>query len=98
MVLLSWSCCCGLIVVAIVIVAVVSIIISIAFCCHCCHQLTLPLLSPLSLSPVFVMAAQQWWRSYGRSNGREGGGAAMAMAVQQWQWRRSNSGGGAEMA
>jgi hypothetical protein len=36
------------------------------------------------------MVAQQWRRSDGRSNGREGGGAAMAMAAQQWQRRRSN--------
>ncbi len=88
MVLLSWSCHCGLIVVAIVIIAVVSIVISIAFvvaviikrrrcrCLHCCH-----LLSPL------------WWRS----NGGAEMGAAMAekVVVQQWQWRHSNSNGAA---
>ena len=39
------------------------------------------------------MAAQQWQRSDG--SGREGGGAAMAMAVQQPQWWRSNGNGGA---
>ena len=39
-----------------------------------------------------AMTAQQWQRS----NGREGGGAAMAMAAQQRQWRCSN--GDAAMA
>jgi hypothetical protein len=49
-------------------------------------------------SPVFVVVAQQWRRSDGRSNGREGGGAAMAMAVHQRQWQCSNGLGGAAMA
>jgi hypothetical protein len=39
------------------------------------------------------MAAHQWQRSDG--SGREGGGAAMAMAAQQRQWQRSNGNGGA---
>jgi hypothetical protein len=41
------------------------------------------------------MTVQQWQHSNEHSNGREGGGAAMAMAVQQWQWRRSNNNCGA---
>jgi hypothetical protein len=49
-------------------------------------------------SPVFIVAAQQWRRSNGRSDGREGGGTAMAMAAQQWRWRRINDNGGAAMA
>jgi hypothetical protein len=44
------------------------------------------------------MVAQQWRRSDGCSNGREGGGAAMAMAVQQRQWRCSDGDGGAVTA
>jgi hypothetical protein len=77
MVLLSWSCRCGLVIVAIVIVAIVSIVVSIAFVVaviidHCrrhhlhCHCL---------LSPS--------WR---RSNGGAAMGAAMAekVVVQQW--------------
>jgi hypothetical protein len=72
MVSLSWSCCCGLIVIAIVIVAIVSIVISIAFVVsvaidchrrcrlHCCHLLSL-----------------LWWRS----NGGAAMGAAMAEKV-----------------
>jgi hypothetical protein len=111
MVLLLWSCCHGLIVVAIVIVAVVSIVVSITFvvtgvidhcrrpCLHCRR-----LLSPL------------WWRSNGgaamgavmeekvvaqqwqwqHSNGDSG--AATAMAVQRWLRQRSNGDGGAVMA
>jgi hypothetical protein len=59
-------------------------------CCRCRHQLLSPLPSPLSSFPVSVMAAQQWRRSDGRSDGREGGGAAMVMAVQQRQWRCSD--------
>jgi hypothetical protein len=91
MVLLLWSCCRGLVVVAIVIVAIVSIVVSIAFVVavvidrhrhrrlHCCH-----LLSPS-------------WR---RSNGSAEMGAAIAEKVvaQQWQWRRSNGNGGAATA
>jgi hypothetical protein len=44
------------------------------------------------------VAAQQWRHSNGRSDGREGGGAVMAMAAQQRWWRRSNSNGGAATA
>ncbi len=91
MVLLSWSCCHGLVVVAIVIVAIVSIIVSIAFIvavvidCHCHRHLHCRRL--LSLS----------WR---RSNGGAEMGAAMAekVVVQQWRWRRSNGNGGAATA
>jgi hypothetical protein len=88
MVLLSWSCCCGLVIVAIVILTVVSIVVSIAFVfaviinrrCH--HRLHCRRL----LSPS--------WR---RSNGGTAMGAAMAEKVeaQQWRWRRSNGDGGA---
>jgi hypothetical protein len=88
MVLLLWSCCCGLVVIAIVIIAVVSIIVSIAFIVavvidrhfrhrlHCHH-----LLSP----------------SWQCSNGGAEMGAAMAEKVvaQQWQWWHSNGDGGA---
>ena len=71
---------CGLVVVAIVTAAVISVAVSIAFvvavvidrCCRCrlhCRRL---------LSP-------SWRRSNGGvAMGREGGGAAMAMAAQQW--------------
>jgi hypothetical protein len=52
----------------------------------------------LSLSPVFVVAAQQWQRSDGCSDGREGGGTSMVMVAQQWRWRRSDGNGGAAMA
>ena len=50
--------------------------------CRCRHRSLLPLSSPLSLSPVSVVAAQQWRRSDGqrrwwRSDGD--GDAAMAM-------------------
>jgi hypothetical protein len=91
MVLLSWSCCCGLVVVAIVIVAIVFIIVSIAFivavlidrCCHRCLHCR-RLLSPL-------------WR---RINGNAAMGAAMAEKVvaQRWQWRHSNGNDGAATA
>jgi hypothetical protein len=78
MVLLLWSCCHGLVVIAIVIVAIVSIVLSIAFvvtvvidrcCCHRlhCHHL---------LSPS--------WR---RSNGSTLMGAVMAEKVVVQQWR-----------
>jgi hypothetical protein len=91
MVSLLWSCCRGLVIVAIVIVAIVSIIVSIAFvvtvvidhhrhrCLHC-HRL-------LSLS---------WWSS----NGSAAMGAAMAEKVvaQQWQWWCSNGDSGAATA
>ena len=45
------------------------------------------------------MAAQRWGAAMGRSNGREGGGAAMAMAAQRRLGRRSdgNGDGGAAM-
>ena len=39
------------------------------------------------------MAAQQWDAAMGRSDGREGGGAAMAMAAQRWLWQRSDGNG-----
>jgi hypothetical protein len=91
MVLLSWSCHRGLVVIAIVIIAVVSVVVSNTFvvtvvidrhCHHClhCHSL----LSPL-------------WR---RSNGGTAMGAAMAEKVvaQQWQWRCSNGDGSAATA
>ena len=69
-------------IVAIVTVTVISVAVSVAFvvavvidrCCRCrlhCRCL---------LSP-------SWRRSNGgAAMGREGGGAAMAMATQQWQW------------
>jgi hypothetical protein len=44
------------------------------------------------------MVAQQWQQSNGHSDGRESGGAAMVMAAQQWQWRRSNGNGGTATA
>jgi hypothetical protein len=56
------------------------------------------LLSPLSLSPVSIVATQQWWHSNGHSDGREGGGAAMAIAAQQWQWWRSSGNGNGSTA
>ncbi len=72
MVLMLWSCCWGLIIVAIVIVAIVSIVVSIAFvvaviinCCHWCHLHCCHLLSPL-------------WR---HSNGGVAMGAATAEKV-----------------
>jgi hypothetical protein len=49
------------------------------------------LFSQLLLSLVSVVAAQQWWRSDGHSDGN--GGTAMAMAVQQWlRWRSVGNG------
>jgi hypothetical protein len=87
MVSLSWSCCCGLVVIAIVIVAVVFIIVGIAFVvavvinrCHPRRLHCLCLLSP----------------SWQRSNGGAAIGAVMAEKVvaQQWQWQRSDSNGG----
>ncbi len=82
MVLLSRSCHCGLVIVAIVIIVIVSIIISIAFvvtviinrCCHHCLHYRL----------LFWL----WWRS----NGNAAIGAVMAEKVvaQGWQWRCSN--------
>ncbi len=91
MVSLSWSCCCGLVIVAIVIVAVVSIVISIAFVFavvidHCCRR---RLHCRRLLSPS--------WR---RSNGGAVMGAVMAEKVvaQQWRWRRSDGNGGAATA
>jgi hypothetical protein len=91
MVLLSWYCGHGLVIVAIVIIAIVSIIVSIAFvvavvinrhCCRCLHCRRL-----LSLS----------WQ---HSNGGAAMGAAMAEKVvaQRWQWRGSNGNGGAATA
>jgi hypothetical protein len=91
MVSLLWSCCRGLVVIAIVIVAVVSIVVSIDFivavvvnrCPH--HHLHCRcLLSPL-------------WQ---RSNGGTGMGAAMAEKVvaQQRRWRRSDGNGSAATA
>jgi hypothetical protein len=44
------------------------------------------------------MAAQQWRRRDGRSNGREGGGAEVVMAAQRPQWQRSNGDGGTATA
>jgi hypothetical protein len=44
------------------------------------------------------MAAQRWGAVMERSDGREGGGAAMAMAAQLWRWRRSDGDGGAATA
>ena len=49
---------------------------------RCRHRSLLPLSSPLSSSPVSVVAAQQC----NAAMGREGGGAAMAMAAQLRQW------------
>ena len=77
-----WSCHCGLIIIAIVTVAVISVAISVAFVvavvidrCHRCHVHCRRLLSP------------SWRRSNGSAAmGREGGGAALAMAVQQRGW------------
>jgi hypothetical protein len=111
MVLLSWSCCRGLVVIAIVIVAVVSIVISIAFVVavvinrrcrrrlHCCH-----LLSPswrhsnggAAMGPAMAeKVVAQQWRWW-RSNGNDG--AAIAMAVQRRLRRRSDGNGGAATA
>ncbi len=67
-------------------------------CCCCRHRSSLPSLYPLLLSPVSVIVVQQWQRSNGHSDGRDGGGTAMAMAAQQRQWRCSNSLGNAAMA
>ncbi len=71
-------------------------------CCRCRHRSLSPSSSPLLSSPVSFVAAKQWWhsneRSDGHSNGREGGGAAMAMAAQQRQWQRSNGLGSAATA
>jgi hypothetical protein len=91
MVLVLWSCCRGLVVVAIVIVAVVSITVSITFVFaavidrHCCHLLH----CCLHLSP-----------SWQHSNGGAAMGAAMTEKVvaQQWQWRCSNGNDGAARA
>jgi hypothetical protein len=48
------------------------------------------------VSPVSIVAAQQWQRSNGRSNGREGGGAVMVMAAQQrLRWHSNNLGSAA---
>jgi hypothetical protein len=108
MVLLLWSCHCGLVGIAIVIVAIVSIVISIAFVVavvihhrrlNCCR-----LLSPLwqcsnggtamGAAIAEKVVAQQWqWKC---SNGD--GSAATAMVVQQWLRRRSNSDWGAATA
>jgi hypothetical protein len=71
---------CGLVVVAIVPVVVISVAVSVAFViavvidrCRRCHFHCRRLLSP------------SWRRSNGgAAMGREGGGAAMAMAAQQW--------------
>jgi hypothetical protein len=91
MVSLLWSCCRGLVVVAIVIVALVSIVISIAFVvavlidhCHRRHLHCCRLLYPS-------------WR---RSNGGAEMGTAMAEKVvaQRWQWRRSDGNGSAATA
>jgi len=73
---------CGLVVVAIVTVVVISVAVSVAFVvavvidrCRRCRLHCRRLLSP------------SWRRSNGgAAMGREGGGAAMAMATQQWQW------------
>ncbi len=77
MVLLSWSCRRGLVVIAIVILATVSIVISVAFvvavvidchcrhCLHCCRLLSL---------------------LWGHSNGGVAMGAAMAEKVVAQQW------------
>jgi hypothetical protein len=86
MVLSSWSCLHGPVIIAVVILAIVFVVISPAFivaviigcrchrCLYCCH-----LLSP----------------SWQRSNGSAAMGAAMAEKVvaQQRQWRCSNGNG-----
>ncbi len=111
MVLLSWSCRRGLVVVAIVIVAVVSIIISIAFVVAVvidrrrrrrlyCRRILSPSWPRINGGAAMgaVMEEKvvaQRWRWW-RSNGD--GGAATAMAVQQWLRRRSNGDGGAVTA
>ncbi len=75
MVSLLWSCCCGLIVVAIVIVAVISIVVSVAFVvaviidCHCHRCLR------TAMGVAVVVAAQQWRRS--------NGGGVTAMVVDR---------------
>ena len=82
MVLLPWSRCCGLVVIAIVTVAIISVAVSVAFVvtvvidrCRRCRLYCRRLLSPL------------WRRSNGgAAMGREGGGAAMVMAAQQRRW------------
>jgi hypothetical protein len=111
MVSLSWSCHCGLVVIAIVIVTVVSIIVSIAFvvtvvinCCrrHCLHFRRLLSPSWRCITGGTVMGAAmaekmvvQQWQRR-RSNGN--GSAATAIAVQQWLRRCSNGNGGAATA
>jgi hypothetical protein len=91
MVLLLWSCCHGLVVIAIVIVAVISIVVSIAFVVaviinrrrrrplHCRH-----LLSPL-------------WR-HSNSSKAMNTEIAEKVVAQQWQWRCCNGLGGAATA
>jgi hypothetical protein len=82
MVLPPWSRRCGLVIVAIVTVAVISVAVSVAFVvavfidrCRRCRLHCCRLLSP------------SWRRSNGgAAMGREGGGAAIAMAAQQWRW------------
>jgi len=74
-----WSRRCGLVIVAIVTDAVISVAVSVAFVvavvierCRPCRLHCRHLLSP------------SWRRSNGgAAMGREGGGAAMAMAAQQ---------------
>ena len=77
-----WYRRCGLVIVAIVTVTIISVAVSVAFVvavvidrCRRCRLHCRRLLCPL------------WRRSNGgAAMGREGGGAAMAMAAQQRQW------------
>jgi hypothetical protein len=50
------------------------------------------------ISIALLQVVQQWLPRDGRSDGREGGGAAMAMVAQQGQWQCSDGNGGAATA
>jgi ATP/ADP translocase len=75
---------CGLVVVAIVTVVVISVAVSVAFVVAVVidRRSLSPLSSPLSSSPVSVVAAQQWRRSNGQRRWLRSdvnGGAATVM-------------------
>ena len=105
MVLLWWSCCHGLIVVAIVIFPFVSAVVRVAFIVTVISifvavGVSIVVVSRLhhgSAATASQRWAQQWQRRWWCSDGDRG--AAMAMEVQRWLRRRSsgNGDGGAAM-